>query len=121
MARALATSGPSSQSAPFYGNKSSNGGGLLDQRAFNVHKHTPWAMMVGPNQGELGRTKQLLAVWALRDAAQCGDRHAKALRCAYLLHTQHGMRAYLQSFSVCAGISLYSSTRSLQPPAPPSS
>ena len=38
-----------------------NGGGLLDQRAFNVHKHTPWNIMVGPNQGELGRTKQLPA------------------------------------------------------------
>jgi hypothetical protein len=61
-----------------------NGGRLLGQGTFKVHQHTPWRVMVGANQGDLGKTKPLPdgpCEMRLNAATATPERSA-----AYLLH-----------------------------------
>ena len=76
-----------------------NGGGLLDQRTLNVWKHTPWRIMVAPNQGELGRTKQLPAgPCEMRLSAASATPKQSA---AYLLHPARYERLLANLQRVC--------------------
>ena len=59
-----------------------NGGRLLGQGTFKVHQHNH---VEGDGRGQPGRPRQdqTATRWALRDASQCGDSHARALSCIF--------------------------------------